>query len=62
MKFERNKARDRKVSAALRRKGWKVLRIWEHELERTPSAAMKRITDLLRKIACQVTNVEKRIG
>lgn len=31
-KIRQNKARDRKVSTALRRAGWKVIRIWEHEL------------------------------
>ena len=29
-KFERNRARDRAVNAALQRCGWSVLRIWEH--------------------------------
>jgi DNA mismatch endonuclease, patch repair protein len=29
-----NKARDRRVNRLLRAKGWKVLRIWEHELAR----------------------------
>jgi DNA mismatch endonuclease (patch repair protein) len=32
-KIKRNKARDLKYSAALRRAGWKVLRVWEHELK-----------------------------
>lgn len=29
-KFERNLARDRRVNEALRRAGWRVVRIWEH--------------------------------
>jgi len=33
-KLARNKARDRRVSAELRKTGWKVLRFWEHELSR----------------------------
>lgn len=33
-KMIRNKARDRSVSRALRKRGWRVLRIWEHELAR----------------------------
>src|SRR5438105_2032268 len=33
-KMIRNKARDRSVSRALRKEGWRVLRIWEHELAR----------------------------
>jgi len=33
-KIAENKARDRLVSRILRRSGWRVLRIWEHELAR----------------------------
>jgi DNA mismatch endonuclease, patch repair protein len=33
-KMIRNKARDRSVSRTLRTGGWRVLRIWEHELAR----------------------------
>ena len=33
-KIEGNKTRDRVVNCALRRAGWKVVRIWEHELQR----------------------------
>jgi DNA mismatch endonuclease (patch repair protein) len=32
-KLARNKARDRAVTRALKRDGWVVLRIWEHELK-----------------------------
>jgi len=31
-KIARNKARDRAVTRALKSAGWRVLRIWEHEL------------------------------
>ena len=37
-KLRRNRARDRLVSKTLRAKGWKVLRIWEHELRDSYSA------------------------
>ena len=33
-KFTRNKTRDRLVTRTLRAQGWRVLRIWEHELAR----------------------------
>jgi DNA mismatch endonuclease (patch repair protein) len=33
-KFARNQARDRLVNQTLRRAGWRVLRIWEHDLPR----------------------------
>ena len=44
-KIARNRARDRLVNRALRRSGWTVLRIWEHELRR------KNETRLLRRLA-----------
>ena len=31
-KMERNKARDIEVNAKLQMEGWKVIRIWEHQL------------------------------
>jgi DNA mismatch endonuclease (patch repair protein) len=33
-KIEGNRARDRRVNYALRKRGWKVARVWEHELRR----------------------------
>jgi DNA mismatch endonuclease (patch repair protein) len=33
-KFARNKTRDRLVNRTLRQRGWKILRIWQHELVR----------------------------
>ena len=46
-KYKRNKARDRKVRAKLRRGGWKVLRIWEHEVKKSPDKVMERIQSAL---------------
>lgn len=31
-KIERNRERDREVNGALEKAGWKVVRIWEHQL------------------------------
>jgi len=42
VKMIRNKARDRSVSRALRKKRWHVLRIWEHELQ-NDDKVVKRI-------------------
>ncbi len=41
-KIDRNVRRDRRNRAALRRKGWSVLRVWEHDM-RKPTAALNRI-------------------
>ena len=39
-KIRKNKARDRLVNATLRRSGWKVVRVWEHELRRKNAARL----------------------
>lgn len=41
-KLAANKARDRLVSRTLRRDGWRVLRVWEHELARKNQARLLR--------------------
>ena len=41
-KLEGNQARDRLVNRALRRAGWRVLRIWEHELVRKNQPRLAR--------------------
>ena len=41
-KIAANKMRDRLVNRTLRRQGWKVLRIWEHELARTNERRLLR--------------------
>lgn len=43
-KLETNKRRDRLVTRTLRASGWRVLRVWEHELTK------KNETTLLRRI------------
>jgi DNA mismatch endonuclease (patch repair protein) len=46
-KFMRNKSRDRSVTISLRRSGWKVVRIWEHEVKRSPVSALNKIRRIL---------------
>lgn len=41
-KIARNQARDRQVNRLLRKLGWRVLRIWEHELKRKDEARLIR--------------------
>ena len=49
-KMIRNKARDRLVSRTLQKRGWRVLRIWEHELAHSNEARLlRRIQLALRK-------------
>jgi DNA mismatch endonuclease (patch repair protein) len=42
-KIERNRARDLRNFANLRRKGWRVVRIWEHEIQRDLAKCVERI-------------------
>lgn len=41
-KIATNQARDRRVNSALRKRGWSVVRIWEHELRRKDEAKLIR--------------------
>jgi DNA mismatch endonuclease (patch repair protein) len=43
-KLETNKARDRRVNRELKAKGWRVVRVWEHDLSKARQAtALSRI-------------------
>ncbi len=46
-KIERNRNRDRAVRIRLKKSGWRVLRIWEHQLEYMDSvvARIRKFTD-----------------
>jgi DNA mismatch endonuclease (patch repair protein) len=46
-KIEHNRVRDKVVTAALRRAGWSVLRIWEHSLAK-PEATLSKLQLALR--------------
>lgn len=49
-KITRNQARDAAVTKALRRKGWRVLRLWEHELaEKREKRLLARLRRLLKR-------------
>lgn len=42
-KFTRNKARDQCVNRELLKLGWRVVRIWEHDLKKRGEACIRRI-------------------
>ncbi|MCF8470240.1 MAG: very short patch repair endonuclease [Reyranella sp.] len=46
-KLRRNRRRDRNVIRRLRRSGWAVLVIWEHQITRAPVASIERIAEFL---------------
>lgn len=47
-KIEDNIKRDRKTRAKLKREGWKVLRIWEHEIKKNPERSLGKIIKILK--------------
>lgn len=49
-KISSNIKRDRKVDRELSKSGWKVMRIWEHEIEKNPGFCVGRIRKTLRNI------------
>jgi DNA mismatch endonuclease (patch repair protein) len=46
-KLARNVQKDRAADEALRKKGWRVVRIWEHVLRQQPDEVLSRISDAL---------------
>jgi DNA mismatch endonuclease (patch repair protein) len=53
-KIRRNRARDRAVKRSLEAQGWKVLRLWEHQLERLTSR--RRV---VLKLACSLADMTR---
>ena len=47
-KLRKNRARDRKVIHALRRRGWKVMVLWEHSFRKDPEGSVARVTQFLK--------------
>lgn len=47
-KIERNKERDKEVSRYYRKKGWKILRIWEHEIKKDSEEATDKTVKFLK--------------
>ena len=46
-KIERNMERDRRVSRKLRRSGWSVIRLWEHDINKRPEICMNKMLRFL---------------
>ncbi len=46
-KIAANIARDRRNHQRLRRQGWRVVRIWEHQLDRDPAQCLDRVLKAL---------------
>jgi DNA mismatch endonuclease (patch repair protein) len=42
-KIDNNRKRDRRDSREVKRKGWAVLRIWEHEMNKRPERVLNKL-------------------
>lgn len=48
-KLRKNRIRDQKVVRTLRRKGWKVLVVWEHSIKRNKQGAIDSMVQFLQE-------------
>ena len=46
-KIENNRKRDKNTTAYLRKNGWQVLRIWEHQIKKNPKKVIEEIRKIL---------------
>jgi DNA mismatch endonuclease, patch repair protein len=53
-KIEANRARDRSNHRKLRRLGWTVIRLWEHQIEREPDRYIAAIAEGLSRLGSRI--------
>jgi DNA mismatch endonuclease, patch repair protein len=58
-KLDRNRERDRLVGQELKKAGWVVLRIWQHELKK-PKLVASRVSRSLARSSIKLEDVSKR--
>jgi DNA mismatch endonuclease (patch repair protein) len=46
-KIAGNIARDRRNFARLRRQGWRVVRVWEHQIKKNPQLVVERVLSII---------------
>jgi DNA mismatch endonuclease (patch repair protein) len=61
-KIDTNIQRDKKVNKELRKLGWKVLRIWEHEVKNKPDKAVSRIIKKLENVTKEEKQKYESLG
>ena len=49
-KIAANRRRDRKNFRRLRRDGWHVIRLWEHQIEQTPEKCLNRVVQAVQRL------------
>ena len=55
-KIARNRKRDKNVNRILRKDGWVVIRLWEHDVKNRLENCIKNILKALEKKMLQVSN------
>ena len=48
-KIKRNMQRDKEVNRKLKKMGWKVVRVWEHEVKRSPEKVVSAVLKTLKE-------------
>lgn len=48
-KIQRNMERDRENNRSLKRMGWKVVRVWEHDIFKSPDRVLDKVRRALRR-------------
>ena len=61
-KIERNRQRDRYNFRFLRRQGWRVIRIWGHQVERDLEAVVERVKALLEETHTKDRNTRHAVA
>lgn len=46
-KIDNNKKRDKRDNSEIKKKGWTILRIWEHEINRKPERALNKLLKVI---------------
>jgi DNA mismatch endonuclease (patch repair protein) len=59
-KLAENRERDKRQSAKLRRTGWRVIRVWEHDCLPPNQSVLKRIVDAVRASRLKTSFKRKR--
>ena len=59
-KIEQNRSRDRRNHQALRRRGWKVMRFWEFQLEREPELCLERVLKFVQAARSELADARRR--
>ena len=49
-KIAANRNRDRRNFRRLRRDGWHVIRLWEHQMEQAPTACLNRVAQVVQRL------------